>query len=481
MSTENSQANSSKTDIHFGRSLEQWSQIESVIALAELNQDYDKFELLGDSMRNARLTFFQAGADNAPSNVTHIRAKSKKTDLESVLDDLPPVPFRPLVENFFETGAHGVIAGEPNAGKSTLAIHLGFCIASGRQFFGQRVKRSHFVYVDLEGSEPLQILKGNELTYNAGKSVAERFHVIEQCPDFGDLSKVDAFCDSVKSLAGGEQIGAIVFDTLRMVMAASTRGGDKMAENDNTDMGYLALVMRYIARRCDTACIMIHHPNKADPFSLAGGGALGGSIRFGLNVSVPDKANRSELNATITKKRGAGICTGTRWGYRMKSVQVVPNSEIAAHHKEMNEWFDECLPCATELREGDQRYELPSNPQTHAAVIESIALAPFEQVDEKKAALDGVNQQRKEQRDAKLDHALNIVREEGEIMSSALKKRLEDEGLPERTAVRVIASLRDSGEVALPGYEPGQKTAYLIRVKHPSPGRAMWQSISEGD
>lgn len=316
----------------------------------------------------------------------------------------------PIIENMLSTGTHGVLVGAPSAGKTTLAAHICYSIATGTHLFGQfRVKKSLCVLVDCEGNGEVDgHLKANLLTHGGDEKDLENVLVTDDAPD--PLAP-DEWCNRILAQANGEQIGLVVIDTLS---AWATRSNMEIGENDNGAMARLLDRARYIGRRLKCATIAIHHPNKNDVKSIRGAGAILGSSAIALCLYVPDASRLDELNLLVLKKRSSGLAQGVEYGLVTKTVQIVPNEEITERRKKDAEWFGaQRMPAKPE---GYNEVVARVNPNTHARAFMGALLPPFE---EKRGAISG-NAEKKDKKQDVLQDIVDFINERKETCAADL-------------------------------------------------------------
>ncbi|MBN9235144.1 MULTISPECIES: AAA family ATPase [Phyllobacteriaceae] len=176
-----------------------------------------------------------------------------------------------LVEDWLTTTGVSVIGGRSSSGKSFFALHLGMCIARGKEFFGLSVRRCGVVYQAGEGG--LGLLDRME-------AYAQHFEV----PESEDIpfvllpGKLDIFTKDKKDVDNfiaevnhystdmekrtGVRAGFICIDTLKK----AAPGIDEISGKDN------AVVLDNVYRiERDTGChvCLVHHTN-ADGKKLRG-------------------------------------------------------------------------------------------------------------------------------------------------------------------------------------------------------------------
>jgi RecA-family ATPase len=206
------------------------------------------------------------------------------------------------------------LIGAPEAGKSSLALKYGIHLVLDVPF-------GDFIPVPLPGEQPrsrrvgilnaeddgeeqkrrissmirgdtgrrVSDLRGNLIRISPGGATAGLFTA---APDTGEVCTTQAFED-LKAFIKNQALDVVILDPLVELM-----GG--LDENSNAIMGQVFAKLRGLAEECEIAILVIHHTRKgvAVPGNLEaarGAGALGGSIRIGLTLTVMSEAEAVEL------------------------------------------------------------------------------------------------------------------------------------------------------------------------------------------
>ncbi len=203
-----------------------------------------------------------------------------------------------VVQNIFDAGAVGVLAGSPNAGKTFFAVHLGVHVAAGEPWFGAKVAQGPVIYVAAEA--PGSVKSRAKLA--AAHSFPDRrlpFYVVSAAPGLGDeahyltdTGKLIGACRQVASTEGS-QVRMIIIDTVASVLGDGEENADGMLR--------LASSCKHLAMLTDAAVILVHHPSKSDPAGLRGHSSLQAAVDAILAIET-DKATGIRT-ATLTKSR----------------------------------------------------------------------------------------------------------------------------------------------------------------------------------
>jgi hypothetical protein len=205
------------------------------------------------------------------------------------------------------------LIGAPEAGKSSLALKYGIHLALDLPF-------GDFIPVPLPGEQPrsrrvgilnaeddadeqrrrissmirnsagrLSGLANNLIRIGPGGATAGLFTA---APDTGEACTTAAFED-LKTFIEERALDVLILDPLVELM-----GG--LDENSNAIMGQVFAKLRGLAEECDIAILVVHHTRKGVAVAgnleaARGAGALGGSIRIGLTLTVMSEAEAVEL------------------------------------------------------------------------------------------------------------------------------------------------------------------------------------------
>jgi len=216
-----------------------------------------------------------------------------------------------LVQNLIY--GFSVISGEPNSGKSALAVDLALHIAAGAPFFDQKVLGGPVLYVAAEA--PYSVAQRVEATRRvkfAGKRLP--VYISSSMPNLGEHSS--AATDAARLIATIRSIGvregtavrAFFVDTAASVMGA----GDENGQGMSTLVGMIQLVIR----ETGAVGVLMHHPGKNDPQGLRGHSSLRGAVDAQITLSTD---TTSGIRKAVVKKSRDGA-TGNQIHFSLDSV-----------------------------------------------------------------------------------------------------------------------------------------------------------------
>lgn len=173
-----------------------------------------------------------------------------------VADD-PPVEW--IADGLLPTAGLVVLAGDPNAGKSALAIDLALRAAHGLQWLGRELSPCSTVYISYEGSLGARMRAWRQAHPSALTVDGHYLHFDEDRrpnltqPDA--LQQLERVLDGAAAANGGRQPSVLVIDTL----ARATAGGD---ENDSGALGMALEALAELQRRRGVTVLLLHHTRK---------------------------------------------------------------------------------------------------------------------------------------------------------------------------------------------------------------------------
>lgn len=222
--------------------------------------------------------------------------------------------FEFLIEGLLSVGDKSVIGGPSQSGKSFLAIHAGMCVATGRDFFGAKVKQGLVIYQAGEGARGVKKrLRAWRKHHGVQFSRETPFVLLRSAIDiFRPDGDVAALIDEIKAIAAMYDVPLrlVVIDTL-----ATAAGGAE--ENSSKDMGMVMANIAKINAATGAHVSLVHHMN-------AGGTKLRGSTAIYANVDQVIVVTRNETTkvrtAVLDKQKDEE--SGSRFQFELMSVNL---------------------------------------------------------------------------------------------------------------------------------------------------------------
>jgi hypothetical protein len=182
--------------------------------------------------------------------------------------DLKPIEWR--LKGVFPRVGIGAIFGPSGSGKSFLAIDLGLCIASGREWYGRKTTACAVSYLMLEGEAGLrnrifawEVLNESQIPLD--------FAGVTQSFGFSEAQDV---ADLASALPEG---GVVIIDTLN-------RAAPGKDENSSKDMGDVLAGMKELQRLTKGLVLVVHHTGKDVSKGLRGHSSLHAALDGAIEV-----------------------------------------------------------------------------------------------------------------------------------------------------------------------------------------------------
>ena len=205
----------------------------------------------------------------------------------SMLEVMSMPPNEWLVEGQIPEKSVSAIYGPSGSGKTFLALDMMLSVAHDRAWQGNYVREGAVVYIAGEGVSGLRKRLHAWHTHHQVNPNAP-FFVIGQAVILNSTQAIDDLIQTIDQVRGGQQVQAVVFDTL-----ARCFGGD---ENDASAMGEAIQAMDLIKRYFDCAVVAVHHTGKSVDKGLRGSSALLGALDSSLQVTGEDGYLRLKMD-----------------------------------------------------------------------------------------------------------------------------------------------------------------------------------------
>lgn len=276
--------------------------------------------------KGADVTDWVRGREGTPEEFSEMVASAPVWTPPQFLSNFGGIPFERLddpgpeheyvIDGWMTVGDKSVIGGPSKSGKSFLAIHTAGCIATGMDFFGNRVMAPGLViYQAGEGARGIR-KRFRAWRQHHGLRPGERvpIYILQSKIDIwrpdGDTTKLIEEIKGIRSLYDVPLRGVFI-DTL----AQATGGAD---ENSGKDMSTVMANIDKIAQACPGAHVsLVHHMN-------AGGTKLRGHTSVYANVDqvvLVTKAEDSKVRTAVLDKQKDGE-DGAEIKFELLQVEV---------------------------------------------------------------------------------------------------------------------------------------------------------------
>lgn len=187
------------------------------------------------------------------------------------LATLPPHRWR--IRGVLPQAGLGAVFGPSGSGKSFLVIDMLAAVATGRAWFGCRVKRASVLYIALEGEAGItQRVQAYQIRHG---DLPPGFRFLLSPLD---MRKADDRAELVKAArAAGLADGVLVLDTLN-------RAAPGIDENDSQDMGEAIAATKALQAELGGLVLLVHHTGKDAAKGLRGHSSLHAALDCAVEV-----------------------------------------------------------------------------------------------------------------------------------------------------------------------------------------------------
>jgi len=228
----------------------------------------------------------------------------------------PPEPAY-WIDGLIPQGEQVVLYGQPEAGKTFLALDWGLSVACSRTTFGRATTPGRVLYMSGEGNARITSRMHAWMSHHGVRPEQSQFLMTNHVPDLMS----DQVIENLAREIARREIDLVIIDTLGRAM--SIGGGDISSPPDTAQA--LKNMQAISAYRPSTTPIVIHHPIKSG--GMAGAYNLLAGVDVALFAEVPEGSTEGTL---VFKKRKDGVkgevCT-YQWKDSGRSAVLVPGSD----------------------------------------------------------------------------------------------------------------------------------------------------------
>jgi archaellum biogenesis ATPase FlaH len=189
-----------------------------------------------------------------------------------------------LIKNYVERGAIGMVHGESGGGKSLFTLDWSYCVATGRNWHGFKVRNpAKVMYVAGEGSRGFK-MRLTALNQKYGSEIKDNLCFSRQSFNFLDGKTAQTIIDEVEKTGFAPEL--IFIDTLHRNMI-----GD---ENKAEDMGQFVATIETLVKKYNCTVVIVHHSGIADKNRARGSSATFAAMDFVFSV-VKNNDHESSL------------------------------------------------------------------------------------------------------------------------------------------------------------------------------------------
>lgn len=216
-----------------------------------------------------------------------------------------------IIDELIPSSEPTIIYGAMSSGKTALALHLGFCISDGREFFDQTVKKSNVLFIALEGQRDIKPRShAHRIKHQSRKT--SNFWVINRGFKFGD----PVIQNKLLGLIHEYEIEVIIIDTLSLARPSGTLNDD----------GSASIVTRELREYAShgVSIILIGHTGKDERRGLANSQVLQNDVPTILKAK---KNADNEGTISVIKQRSG--TTGKTLKYKLEPVEINDEGQTA--------------------------------------------------------------------------------------------------------------------------------------------------------
>lgn len=228
----------------------------------------------------------------------------------------PPEPAY-WIDGLIPQGEQVVLYGQPEAGKTFLALDWGLSVSTGRASFGRASTPGRVLYMSGEGNARITSRMHAWMSYHGVRPDTAQLLMTNHVPDLMN----DQVIDNLAREVARREIDLVIIDTLGRAM--SIGGGDISSPPDTAQA--LKNMQAISAYRPSTTPVVIHHPIKSG--GMAGAYNLLAGVDVALFAEVPEGSTEGVL---VFKKRKDGVkgeVCSYQWKESGRSAVLVPGSD----------------------------------------------------------------------------------------------------------------------------------------------------------
>jgi len=200
-----------------------------------------------------------------------------------------------LVKGLMETDSLGEFFADPESGKSLMALGLGACVATGKNFYGRKVKRGAVLLIIGEGRGGLARRKRAWEIVSKTKLDDAPLYISSGPMSLCDPESVNQVLEAIESMPKEPPLALVIFDTL----ARNFGPGD---ENSTKDMTACIAAMDRIRMTYRCTVLVVHHSGHGDKSRARGAMALRGALDFEYRF---DRDENGIIRMQATKMKDA--------------------------------------------------------------------------------------------------------------------------------------------------------------------------------
>lgn len=190
-------------------------------------------------------------------------------------------PTRWVIRNYLERSATGAIYGPSGALKSFVALEMAICVATGRPYRGNPVRRGSVLYLAAEGQRGLskRILAWEKKNGALTEAEHGRLLRLNVHDEDGRVNLFGSFVPNLREAIEehGNRIILVVIDTLAKSLGGKEETNEVFSEAiDNLEAN--------LCRPLGVTVLLVHHSGKDPTKGMRGGSSIGGGVDFAFEI-----------------------------------------------------------------------------------------------------------------------------------------------------------------------------------------------------
>jgi hypothetical protein len=204
-----------------------------------------------------------------------------------------------LIKDYLEADSLSLIYGAPANGKSFVAIDWAACIATGKDWHGQKVRQGSVFYLAGEGFNGLSKRQAAWEKMNGIRLASAPLFVSDRAAILTESAQVQETMVAIQAIIdeSGEEPALFIVDTL-----ARCFGGN---ENAADDMGRFITHLDTIRTTFGCSVLVVHHSGKDTDKGARGSTALKGAVDTEYSCSLAETNSGKVITVKNSKMKDA--------------------------------------------------------------------------------------------------------------------------------------------------------------------------------
>ncbi len=215
---------------------------------------------------------------------------------------MPPPEY--VIDGLIEHTGLSAIIGPPGVGKSSIALDMACCIATGKPWQGRSTLKTRVLYLPGEGlSGAVQRIKAWGFEHSVSDDVIDEG--LRMGNSIIGLKASPEAWGLIGDYINREKIGLVIFDTFARMSAG-------VDENSATEVGLAVKRFDRLRQLTNTGVLVVHHTAKHNPTTARGSSALMGALDSEILIAeglwalgAEDLPSGKPIQLSTTKQKNA--------------------------------------------------------------------------------------------------------------------------------------------------------------------------------